>query len=347
MNEPILQLYDLTAGYHRPRRETVRVVTHVHETLHAGELVCLIGPNGAGKSTLLRTIAGMQPAIAGKVMLMGQDIHQMRADERARRLSIVLTQKMDGGLLTGYALVAMGRHPYTGWMGKLSADDHAIVHWAIAQVGAQQLSERHFNTLSDGERQKLMIARALAQEPELMILDEPTAFLDLPRRVECMVLLRDLTQRTGRTILLSTHDLDLALRCADRIWLLPYGGHLQVGMPEDLVLNGAFQMAFNSAGARFDITTGTFTAARRTTRQVVLEGQGVVHYWTQRALEREGFLVEAMPQAGLPVVRVAQTSAVCWWVSGDDGPVQCDTIDQLIATLNAQVNTATSAAMPV
>ena len=229
-----------------------------------GELVCLIGPNGAGKSTLLRTLAGMQPADQRIGFAAGaRTSGQMKAEERARRLSLVLTQKTDVGLFTGYGLVALGRTPYTGWMGKLSPQ--RITSSSVRRSGwsgRQNLAERTFNTMSDGERQKILIARALAQEPDLMILDEPTAFLDLPRRVECMSLLRDLAHRTGRTILLSTHDLDLALRSADRIWLLPYGGKLSVGVPEDLVLSGAFQTAFSNMGVQFDVETGTFQTTR-------------------------------------------------------------------------------------
>lgn len=337
MNAPILQLHDLVAGY-RNGQHTLSIVQSLNEALHEGELVCLIGPNGAGKSTLLRTIAGMQAPLAGRVDLLGKDLGDMSAYERARALSVVLTQKMDVGLLSAYEVVAMGRYPYTGWMGRLSNSDHECVRLAIAQVDASCLSERKFNTLSDGERQKILIARALAQEPGLMILDEPTAFLDLPRRVECMYLLRDLTRGTGRTILLSTHDLDLALRCADRIWLLPYGGHLQVGTPEDLVLNGGFQTAFSNHHVQFDIHTGAFITERPTTQSIVLEGEGVEHFWTQRALEREGFEVISTRGGELPIVRIDDTRVPSWWVHTPDAVHQCASINDLINTLRDYSN---------
>ena len=153
-------------------------------------------------------------------------------------------------------MVTLGRHPYTNWWGNLSREDEEIVHWAIKSVGALNLAARQVSELSDGERQKIMIARALAQSPMVMLLDEPTAFLDLPRRVEIMQLLRNLARETNQAILLSTHDLNLALRLADQIWLLNSHGILQVGAPEDLVLSGAFAHTFDSEGVEFDIFSG-------------------------------------------------------------------------------------------
>ncbi|MEW6254260.1 MAG: ABC transporter ATP-binding protein, partial [Planctomycetota bacterium] len=195
------------------------------------------------------------------------------------------------GHLTAYALVALGRHPYTDWTGRLSAHDEAVVRWAMEAVGAKPLAARPISELSDGERQKIMIARALAQEPLVMLLDEPTAFLDLPNRVEIMRVLRALTRQTGRAILLSTHDLDLALRSADRLWLLPHGGPLHDGAPEDLVLSGALEATFRSEGIAFDRQTGTFAIVAAHTGCVALAGEGVTALWTRRALEREGYRV--------------------------------------------------------
>jgi len=336
MTKPILEVHNLTAGYaQNGGRNPHAVVTNVNETLHPGELVCLIGPNGAGKSTLLRTLAGMQPALQGTVRLTGQDIRTMQAEDRARKLSLVLTHKLDVGFMTGYALVAMGRSPYTGWMGQLNVNDHAVIDEAVRLVGAQNLVDRSFSTMSDGERQKILIARALAQEPRLMILDEPTAFLDLPRRVECMSLLGELAHRTQRAILLSTHDLDLALRCADKIWLLPYGGNLRVGVPEDLVLSGAFQTAFENLGVQFDIGTGTFQTASHARKQIVLIGSGVQLTWTKRALERNGYTVLLERTQGLTTVELTTKVGLCDWRIDDSG-VTGTSIENLLATLSAK-----------
>ena len=307
LSRTVLQTHQLSIGYPK-----FTVAHNIDVSLYAGELVCLIGPNGAGKSTLMRTLAGMQSPLAGYTTLLDDDVHKLDARELARRLSIVLTDRVDVGLLSGYALVALGRHPYTDWTGQLSAHDEAVVRWAVDAVGASDLAPRNVNELSDGERQKLMIARALAQEPAVMLLDEPTAYLDLPRRVEIMLLLRELARKTARAILLSTHDLDLALRNADRIWLMPKGGDLQVGAPEDLVLSGAFEKAFSSEGVQFDRRTGSFKPHVETSKTIAVEGEGVRYIWTVRALERIGYALDDRVDWRIVVTDSA-------WVLQEDG----------------------------
>lgn len=290
MSEHVLETRELAIGYRPSRREVVRVAKGLNLSLQAGELVCLLGPNGAGKSTLMRTIAGMQDALAGQVWLCGEDATQLSAQQRAQRLSIVLTERPNVGLLNGYALVALGRHPHTNWTGQLTRYDEAVVRWAVEAVGGADLAERPVMELSDGQRQKFMIGRALAQESDLILLDEPTAYLDLPRRAEIMQLLRQLARETGRAILLSTHDLDLALRNADRLWLLSEGA-IQAGAPEDLVLDGAFEAAFASEGVVFDRATGAFTVGQPAKRDITVSGEGVAYIWTCRALTRAGYTV--------------------------------------------------------
>jgi len=333
MNVPLLQIQSLSAGY--PQRGILpHEVVHPFTTqIHPGTVTCLIGPNGAGKSTLLTTIAGMQKPLHGHVLLEGADIHQMSITARAKRLSVVLTQKMEVGLFTGYALVAMGRHPYTGLMGKLTGQDHDVIRRSIDWVGAGQLADRPFNQMSDGERQKILIARALAQEPNLLILDEPTAYLDLPRRVECMALLRDLASRTGCAVLLSTHDLDLALRCADQMWLLPYTGQVQAGLPEDLVLSGAFESAFHSTSVSFDRMTGAFHLPEKRSKVAVLEGEGTHFVWTKRALERQGYEVLTARQPHTPVIRVDPADEPHWQIINDETCVECHSVDALLVNL--------------
>lgn len=232
---------------------------------------------------------------------MGDDVHTLSARELARRLSVVLTERVNPGLLTAYTLVSLGRHPHTNWSGRLSAQDEAAVRGALAAVGAAALADRQVIELSDGERQKIMIARALAQEPAVMILDEPTAFLDLPRRVEVMQLLRRLAHDDQRAILLSTHDLDLALRTADRIWLMTGAGDLHVGAPEDLVLSGAFEAAFQAEGVTFDAQTGAFRITAQPRGSISVQGDGLPALWTRRALERAGFVVSSEATARIQV----------------------------------------------
>ncbi len=309
----ILTTQGLDIGYAPFRRQRHVVVHDIELKLQAGELVCLIGPNGAGKSTLLRTLAGIQAPLAGQVLLHGQPIHRMDARALAQHLSLVFTERINVGILSAYALVALGRYPYTGWSGKLTETDEAVVRWAIEAVGAAPLAHRNVSELSDGERQKVLIARALAQEPTLMILDEPTAFLDLPHRVETMRILRTLARESGRAVLLSTHDLDLALRNADRIWLLPTGGPLHVGAPEDLVLNGAFEAAFHSEGVVFDVRSGSFRVHTRPAGQIALIGDGIQAIWTARALIRAGFdVLEGDGGAAVQVVVEMRSGRPRW-----------------------------------
>ena len=293
----MLTVEDLAIGYRTKGRDTV-VASGIDLSLQEGELVCLLGPNGAGKSTLMRTMAGMQNPLGGRVLIDEDDVHHMPARERAKRLSVVLTERVEAGLLTAHALVGLGRYPHTNWSGKLTERDHEVVRACIERVGAEDLAHRYVSDLSDGERQRVMMARALAQEPRMMILDEITAFLDLPRRVEIMRLLRRLARETGCAILLSTHDLDLALRAADRVWLLPKGGSIQSGSPEDLVLSGAFESAFANEGVDFDRERGAFQVHRHFVGEVELVGEGLASLWTARTLEREG--VRVWDGAGSP-----------------------------------------------
>ena len=293
MTEAILTARTLSIGYTSGRRPPRVVARDIDVSLDAGDFVCLLGPNGAGKSTLLRTLAGMQPPLNGRVEIAGRNIAKMSATEIAQALSVVLTDRVSVGAMTVRDLVGLGRHPHTDWIGRFAPDDEQAVTWAIRAARAGDLEHRNVAELSDGERQRVMIARALAQQPDLMILDEPTAFLDLPRRVEIMALLRDLAHTTRKAILLSTHDLDLALRCADRIYLLPSEGALQTGAPEDLVLNGAFESAFGSDDVRFDADSGAFRLTpERGQATVSVSGQGRRAHWTKRALERAGFQVD-------------------------------------------------------
>jgi len=326
-----LQTYDLSIGYPVHRGTPIALLSGYDVTLRAGELVCLIGPNGAGKSTLLRTLAGLQAPLAGRVCIDGQDVNQMDARERAQRVGIVLTERGSPGLLTGYGLVALGRHPYTDWMGRLSAQDEAVVQWAVEAVAAADYAAHPLEELSDGQRQKLLIARALAQEPAVLLLDEPTAYLDLARRIEVMRLLRDLARTTGRAILLSTHDLELALHMADRIWLLAEGV-LQTGAPEDLALGGAFEAAFQTAGVMLNAATGSFVLQNDLRQPIRLGGEGAARAWTERALERAGFEVSANG-AALRVEIEERPTGKRWQLWQDGSCREYTTIHALVAAL--------------
>ncbi len=232
------------------------VVEGIDMHIEAGEMIALIGVNGSGKSTLLRTLAGLRPALAGRVLIDGQPLATLTSMARARRIAVVLTGRPMVGLLDVRTLVSLGRQPWTGHMGKLSADDLRKVDEAMACTGTAVFAERGMDMLSDGERQKVMIARALAQGTPMLLLDEPTAFLDLVNRVQVMRLLRSIAHDLGRGVLLSTHDLRTALDLADRIALL-HGGRMWVGTPEVALKDGVLAAAFQGEGLTFDARTGT------------------------------------------------------------------------------------------
>ena len=278
----------LSIGYQHSAGETI-VASGLDCSLRGGEFVCLLGPNGAGKSTLIRTLAGMQKPLAGELRLSGKTMRDIAPRERARAVSVVLTEAMPSGMMDAYSLVSLGRHPYSGWFGGLTDHDRERIDWSIDAVGARPLANRQVSELSDGERQKISVARALAQETKLMLLDEPTAFLDLPRRVELMSILRNLAHQENLALLLSTHDLELALRFADRIWLMTPEGNLLQGAPEALALNGQLAEVFATENLDWDANSGSFRAQQVACLNVRLEGQCIERVWTQRALERLGF----------------------------------------------------------
>jgi iron complex transport system ATP-binding protein len=289
---PSLEARDLTVGYRDGRLERA-VLSELSLSLTAGQLVCLIGPNGAGKSTLMRTLAGMQPPLAGTVLIDGVPIHRCSPKQRARAVGVVLTDRVQAPLMTVRELVELGRYPYTDWRGRLTAHDHDAVDRALAMTGADALADRLVNELSDGERQRALVARAVAQGSGVLLLDEVTAFLDLPRRVDVVRMLRSVARDDRRVILLSTHDLDLALRSAERIWLIDRHGGFVQGAPEELVLSGAFERAFAAEGVTFDPERGTFSLTDGTGRPVAVTGAGAVAFWTGHALERWGYRLAA------------------------------------------------------
>lgn len=214
----MITLKNLVVGY--PDGRHTRQLNHAaNEEAHDGMLTCLIGANGVGKSTLLRTIAGFQLPLEGTVLLGGDDVRALSPRQRAERMAVVLTDRPDVMCTTVWEMVATGRAPFTGFWGRLSGKDRSIVTRSLRLVGIEWMADRTVASLSDGERQKVMIAKALAQQTPVVLLDEPTAFLDYPSRVEVMQLLLNIAHEEHKTVLLSTHDLDLALQTADRIWL--------------------------------------------------------------------------------------------------------------------------------
>ena len=287
----ILTTHQLSIGYSK-KRKSFPVQTSLALQLKAGELVCLIGPNGSGKSTLLRTMGGLQHPLSGQVLLDGQDIVSLSHLDKALRISLVLTERVEVDNATVYQIVALGRHPHNNWWGALDKEEDDLVRQALKMVHLEQKADSYLHELSDGERQRAMIAKALAQDTPIILLDEPTAHLDLPNRVEIMLLLHKLAHDTQKSILLSTHELDLALQAADRIWLMSAEHGVECGVPEDLVFNGSFNRVFQSKAFVFNAANGNFSMNYPMARSVSVFGDKTRMYWTLRALARAGYSVQ-------------------------------------------------------
>ena len=253
--EPVIETRKLAIGYTgRSGRHTVHPGLDLQ--LFAGRLTCLMGRNGAGKSTLLKTLCGLLPPLGGTVLVEGRPIRDYTPEQLAARVGVVLTERTQAGGISVYDLVALGRYPHTGFFGTLREKDHAAVRAALEAVGITHKAESHVAELSDGERQKAFIAKALAQECPIILLDEPTAFLDVTSRLETMLSLRRLAHERRKAILLSSHDLDTALQTADEIWLQGDTAKPMVcGTPDALVADGSLERFFGNDTIRFDPAT--------------------------------------------------------------------------------------------
>ena len=249
MQAPLLKIEKLDVGY-KNRQGNKAVVTAINATLCAGEVVALIGMNGAGKSTLLRTLSASQPPLSGTVEFTMGDVVSLSSAELAKCVSVVLTEN-NFATLTVDELVSLGRVPYTGFLGRLSSDDNAVVAAAMERMGVAHLAGRVVTTLSDGERQKCLIAKAIAQQTPLMLLDEPTAFLDFRSKVQLFRTLRTLAADAGKAVVVSTHDVEMALRFADRLWLI-CDGRLYEGSAQELAADGLLQRFIDGDGIVYD-----------------------------------------------------------------------------------------------
>lgn len=302
MNNKTIEIINLSTGYKVNKEEKV-ISRGLNASLNQCELTCLLGPNGAGKSTLLRTLSAFQKALGGKVLVMGKDIKSYKAQELSRLISVVLTDNSKISNMTAFDVIAMGRSPYTGFWGKLTDKDKKIIEKCLGWVGIENLAQRKMQTLSDGERQKVMIAKAIAQETPVIYLDEPTAYLDYPSKVQMMLLLHRLAKALKKTIFMSTHDLEHALQVADQVWLLDQEKGLTAGLPEDLSAEGKIEEYFNREGITFDRETCFFSISHETAREVAMEGDAdsLSYKLCHKALIRSGIQPIEDKEAGVKI----------------------------------------------
>ncbi|MCR5710079.1 MAG: ABC transporter ATP-binding protein [Bacteroidales bacterium] len=266
MDNPAIITDRLSIGY--TVRGGVRVVhPGLDLKLCRGEVTALLGRNGAGKSTLLKTLCGLLPPLGGGIFVEGKPLGDYRPEELAATVGVVLTESTQAGGISVYDLVALGRYPHTGFFGTLRDVDHSAIRSALETAGIADKSERHLAELSDGERQKAFIAKVLAQECPIILLDEPTAFLDVTSRLETMVSLRKLAHAQGKAVLISTHDLDTALQLADKLWLQPAftegksdAEPMLCDTPAALIESGALSRFFSTSSVTFDPVTRRLVA---------------------------------------------------------------------------------------
>lgn len=332
----MIKLQNVSIGY--PENKG-RVVVQKNLDLSAteGELIALIGPNGCGKSTLLRSMACLQPLLNGSIFIDNLNIHDLTTRKRAKLISVVLTEHESVASFTVRELVSIGRDPYTGWLGSLSPNDVDIINRAMVMTKTGLFERRNIHELSDGERQRVFIARALAQDTKVILLDEPTSHLDLPNRINILRLLRNLARDTGKIIIISTHELETAMQVADKLWLMRKDEGVTIGTPEDLILNGKLNETFtdNSSSYSFDNLSGGFVIRQDSLRGVRFSPSGfdeAVDRWTVKALERKGFVIS---ESALVEVRTNNCPNQWLIVNGSDGSsVVATSIDGLLKVLN-------------
>lgn len=323
--EVVIKCQNLATGY---GQKVISPNLNLETT--AGKLVMLMGPNGCGKSTLMRTISGLQKPLSGTVHISGKDVIHLSLKERAKLLSLVLTDRFSVANLTVQDIVSVGRYPYVGYRGKLRLKDRKVVAEAISKCNLEGFEERLFSEMSDGEKQRTMIARALAQETPVMLLDEPTAHLDLPGRIEIIMMLHELAEKNNMSILVTTHELDLTLQWGDVVWLMDRSGVVRAGLPEDMVLQGEFGDVFGNDKVSFDPSKGQFIVSRPLSHKVSVLGDGNRLEWTCRALERNGY----QPVHGEHAKAYVKVGQEHWSVSHDDQKIVLNTIGELLIYLD-------------
>lgn len=323
-----IDLKNLSVGYRQTGGSKLQILGDINLSATTGEMVAVIGSNGIGKSTLLRSIAGFQEYFSGNIKMNGKELQEINAKEIAQIISFVSTDNIRVSNMSVFDLVAYGRFPYTNWIGVLAENDKIIVKEAINKVGLAGFENRLITQISDGERQRALIARAIAQDTPVIVLDEPTAFLDVSNKYEIFHLLQVLSKQKQKTIVLSSHDLNIALREVDKLWIITETGNFQ-GAPEDAVLQGWLNQLFNNEHIGFDLQEGEYYFKKDFKAKVKVDGDGLSLTWTLRALNRAGFqiVVKAEPDFWVKAIQNQ------WILKSRNSTRTFDSIYQLLKNL--------------
>lgn len=333
--EKILSFSELLIGY-KSGRDKNFLLPPLNAFARKGELIAVIGENGIGKSTLLRTISGLQEPLGGRVFIGNKSLDEFPRYALAKKIGYISTEPVRVSNMKVYDLVSLGRYPHTNWIGKLDEADHVLVSDAIDKVGLQPLLNRYINELSDGERQRAMIARVLAQDTEILVMDEPTAFLDIRSRYEIVHLLHDLSKTRQKTIIFSTHDLLTAISDSDKIWLTLKDSFID-GAPEDLIIEGVFDRLFGDSSVKFNQSNGSFSLKRPMHGHVYVDARGIDRYWTEKAVNRAGFAISA-DQSDIKVNIAGKGETKKWIVTEGEECNEFKSIYELVTWLNTRYN---------
>ena len=329
----ILSAKDLTVGY-RKGNSTSPVISGLNLSLSRGKLVALIGANGIGKSTLLRTLVGNQPPLEGEVSISGIRIGEISRKNLSLLLGIVNTERTQAGALTVREVVSLGRQPYTGFLGILSKNDKSIVEKAMQDAVILHKASSFLAELSDGERQKVMIAKALAQCTPIIILDEPTAFLDVASRMETMLLLHNLAHKQNKAVLLSSHDLSQSMMLADELWVVTNDQKIISGNTEDVVLSGAMDSIFASSIISFDLLQGDFCINLDSQYDIKLNcNDKILKKWIGNALKRNGYGISNDEACKNEITAISPNEIT---VSTAQGSIKANSISDMIAIIKGK-----------
>ncbi len=328
-SDNILFLDSLKVGYGSGKNENV-LLPSVRATAKKGELIAVIGRNGIGKSTLLRTITGLQPSQGGEIIYNGINIRKYSRMDLAHTIGYISTESVKVSNMSVYDLVSLGRFPHTNWIGRIDLKDHDIIMDALEKTSISAYCTKFIAELSDGERQKAMIARILAQDTPIMVMDEPTAFLDVGSKYEILQLMHQLSQESEKTIVFSTHDLDMAVSQSDKIWLIS-DKQVREGAPEDLMIEGAFDHLFDSSSVEYNPEHGTFSFISEEKGTIYIEGAGILRHWTEKAVNRAGFSVSA--EKTIPYIILPSGSNRHWRLRTHDSLSEYNSIYELISWL--------------
>jgi iron complex transport system ATP-binding protein len=327
----ILSIDEANVGF-RKKQEIILLLEKLNLKVKSGELIGLIGRNGAGKSTLLRSIVRLQLLLHGTVQIGNRNIQEINPNDFAQQLAYVSSGLEYTETMTVKELVSLGRFPYTDWTGRCLASDIELIEEALVRVGIEHLTGRKLSEISDGERQKAMIARTLAQNTSIIVLDEPTSFLDLPSKYDILNILHELS-RKGKTVIYSTHDLNIALRFSDKIWLIDNKG-IHDGSPEDLILDKTIAGIFESEKIFLNEMTGDFELKKHSGKKLCLQsGFPKLELWTRHALQRSGYEIAAY-NTNLPIISADSINGKnIWKIQRFDEILTFESIYDLLSVL--------------